>query len=65
MLSIKRKLSISIKEIFLGEMGQESAIKKGNKNVSKNVLFQKEVQLYFDHSTRRSGGGGRKKRITP
>ena len=50
---------------LLGEMGQESAIKKGNKNVSKNVLFQKEVQLYFDHSTRRSGGGGRKKRITP
>ena len=34
---------------LLGEMGQESAIKKGNKNVSKNVLFQKEVQLYFDH----------------
>ena len=45
---------------LLGEMGQESAIKKGNKNVSKNVLFQKEVQLYFDHSTRRSGGGGAK-----
>ena len=49
---------------LLGEMGQESAIKKGNKNDSKNVLFQKEVQLYFDHmySTRKSGGGGRKKR---
>ena len=49
---------------LLGEMGQESAIKKGNKNDSKNVLFQKEVQLYFDHSTRRSGGGGRKKRTS-
>ena len=45
---------------LLGETGQESAIKT---NVSKNVLFQKEVQLYFDHiALGKVEAGGRKKR---
>ena len=51
MLSIKRKLSISIKWIFLEKRvkSQQSRRRRETRNVSKNVLFQKEVQLYFDH----------------